>query len=486
MPLTLPKQQITGNLGINNVSGSVTLPMQSVTAVAVMPFLSGTVGIPTQQISGAMAMPGLFVDVTIPMQQVTATAESFAVESVLTVPMQRISGLEPEITEAIVSVPMQQVAVWMEQPILGIPMQQITASATVPLVIESALITIPMQLIPSYQTGDMVGSAPTITGLASIINSYTMAAAIPAAQSSMDAVIGASASMSGSLPVVLSTASVYVPASMDGTIVTFTGVASGVTGSVSSIASIAPAFTASAAAVVGIGASMNASAPLLHGAMAGDATDTATMSGCMHPPASSAQASVGIACMVESTGPGSAQSSLQIWVRPEMAMNSESPSMRGVMSAQVLAQSVSILSMNLKNGAVSEFSSLIDMDSVASIDGMVYVGGADGLFVMDSTQDNGEDFTQSVALGFLDFSSPGIKVPESCLMNADADSATLNMKSESASYSYEFAGPKRGDMYRAKVGRGIDRNQIQFEITGTGIRRIDSLDFGIKAGKRTF
>lgn len=505
MPLTLPKQQITGNLGINNISGAVTLPMQSVTGVAVMPFLSGTVGIPAPQVSGEMTMPGVFADVgipmqlvsaemvmpglfmemNVPMQQVAGDVSSWGIEFALTIPMQRISGLEPEIA-GVVSIPMQEVTALVEQPILAIPMQQITASATVPLVIEG-LVNIPMQQLPVYQTGDMDGTAPMMTGSAAILSGYWIDGTAPMMTGSATALIGSIASMSGIGPMAQSSIAIDQPFSIDGTAPLMLSGVDVLTGAVASI-DASPILAQSALDVVaGTGIFIDAEAPLFESSIQADSFGTATMSGSPEMAQSSVWAVTGVAVELDAVMPAGSTSDASIWVRPEISMDGAAPIFTSQFMAQVLAQTVKLLALNIKAGGVTELQSAISIESVTAIGGVVYVAGPDGLFSMTGATDHGTAFNQSAKTGALDYGANQQKRPESVLIEAEATTAPiLTVHAQAGSYAYESIGPKRGSLYRAKVGRGITGKRLQFEVSGTGIQSMESVDVLVEPGKRAF
>ena len=487
MPLTLPKQQITGNLGINNISGTVTLPMQEVSAVAVMPFLSGTVGIPMQQVSGEMAMPGLFADVNIPMQQVSAAAESWAIESVLTMPMQRISGLEPEI-DAEINMPMQSVVAWMQQPILGIPMQQVSGHAVVPLVITDAPIAIPMQTFPVYQTGDIAGPAPLITGAATAMSGYWMAGDAPTITGAATALTGSVASMSGRMVLPVSGIAVDSPSTLDGVAPLVQSAVAALTGSVVMVQSVASLAQSSIAATSGTSIAIASDAPLIAASsIAADSFATASMAGAPEPIRSAMSASTGVALSIDSVMPSGTVSAMQIWVRPEISMAGAAHVVRSSIQARAVAQAVKILAMNLKLGAVTEFQSEIEFESVAALDGVVYVAGPDGVYAMTGADDDGDAFTQSALFGMLDYGSSQKKHPDSVLIEASASAApVVTVHVGATSNAYTSVGPKRDGMYRAKVGRGLTGKRMQFEVSGTGIQSVSSVDVLVEPGKRAF
>lgn len=487
MSLTLPKQQITGNLGINNISGTVTLPMQEVSAVAVMPFFSGTVGIPAQQITGNMTMPGLYASVPIPMQQITATAQSLSITGSVSVPMQRIAGLEPEI-DAEINMPMQSVVAWMEQPILGIPMQQVAGHAVVPLVITDAPIAIPMQQFPVFQTGDIAGPAPLITGSAMATNGYWMAGTAPLMTGAATAIAGASASMSGVATAIASDIAVYAPATMAGSAIMSRSDIAASSGIAATIAASAPLHQSAIAATTGVATVIASTAPLIAASsIEADAQNVTTMAGAPAMVASSIGASVGVALSIDSVMPSGAASAMQIWVRPEISMASSAPMIQSSIRARAIAQAVKILAMNLKLGAVTEFQSEIEFESVAALDGVVYVAGPDGVYAMTGADDDGEAFAQSALFGMLDYGSSQKKHPDSVLIEASASAApVVTVHVGATSNAYTSIGPKRNGMYRAKVGRGLTGKRMQFEVSGTGIESVSSVDVLVEPGKRAF
>ena len=160
---------------------------------------------------------------------------------------------------------------------------------------------------------------------------------------------------------------------------------------------------------------------------------------------------------------------------------------RGSIQALAIAQAVKILAMNLKLGAVTEFQSEIEFESVAALDGVVYVAGPDGVYAMTGADDDGEVFAQSALFGMLDYGSSQKKHPDSVLIEASASAApVVTVHVGSTSNAYTSVGPKRDGMYRAKVGRGLTGKRMQFEVSGTGIQSVSSVDVLVEPGKRAF
>lgn len=115
------------------------------------------------------------------------------------------------------------------------------------------------------------------------------------------------------------------------------------------------------------------------------------------------------------------------------------------------------------------------------------MAGPDGLFAMTGATDHGTAFNQSAKTGMLDMGANQKKHPESVLIEADATTApTLTVHAQAGSYAYQSVGPKRGSLYRAKVGRGITGKRLQFEVSGTGIQSVESVDILVESGKRAF
>lgn len=527
MPLTLPKQQITGNLGINNISGAVTLPMQSVTGTAQVTGISvlvtipsqqvsglvgtgdlyadisipmaqvtgavhsqsvsGTVSVPMQAVNGVMGMSGLFVDVPIPMAQVTGEMSATALDAAIPIPMQQIYGVIPEAI-GLISIPMQEVVALFEQPILNIPMQQMAGSAVVPLVITDAPIAIPMQTFPVYQTGDIAGPAPLITGAATAMSGYWMAGDAPPMTGAATALTGSVASMSGRMSLPVSGIAVDAPSALDGVAPLVRSSVAALTGSVATVQSVADLVQSAIAATSGTAIAIASDAPLIAASsIAADSFATASLAGEPEPISSAMGASTGVALSIDSVMPSGAASAMQIWVRPEISMAGVAHVMRGSIQARAVAQAVKILAMNLKLGAVTEFQSEIEFEGVAALDGVVYVAGPDGVYAMTGAYDDGEAFAQSALFGMLDYGSSQKKHPDSVLIEASASAApVVTVHVGSTSNAYTSVGPKRDGMYRAKVGRGLTGKRMQFEVSGTGIQSVSSVDVLVEPGKRAF
>ena len=99
--------------------------------------------IPKQAISGTMSVLGIAAPVAIPKQLLTASvAMDTALQASFSIPMQGIFGVRPEVSAAI-GIPAQQLQAEMFQPVLAIPMQQVSAEVAVPLEVQGTVAETP-------------------------------------------------------------------------------------------------------------------------------------------------------------------------------------------------------------------------------------------------------------------------------------------------------------------------------------------------------
>jgi hypothetical protein len=240
-------------------------------------------------------------------------------------------------------------------------------------------------------------------------------------------------------------------------------------------------------ATTGTSVSIAGVAPLAEYSLDADAFATASMAGSAYIARSGVSVTTGIAAYIEATAPAGAVADMQIWVRPTISIASTAPMPQSAIHASAVAQAVTLLAIGLRTSAVTELQSAIGIDSVAELDGVVYVAGPYGLFAMTGDTDNGTAFSQSAVMPQLDLGTARGKHLESCVMEADAEAApvlTVTLH-DGTEYNYTFSGPKRG-IYRAKVGRGIAGKRVQLALSGTGIQRVDSIDLAAESGKRSF
>jgi hypothetical protein len=460
------------------------------------------------------------------MQQLVAEASTTSIDGSISVPMQSVFGLLPEIS-AVVAVPMQQATGEFWQPLLGVPMQQVTADVAVPLEL-SGEIAVPMIVFPVYEIANIDSAMPLPKSSMAVISGYLIDAAAPMMTGQANAIIGAAATMDGVLSLARSAVAVDRPSDMVGAFSQIassfdatTGISveavgefgreiessisvdepsaivgqaplilsdlSAATGVMAGMTAVAWLVDSDIATTTGIDASINSIAPLAKSSLDADAFATASMGGTAYTARSGFSVTTGIAAHIEATAPAGLASNMQIWLRPTIGMSAAAPMPQSLMHASLAAQSVTLLAMGLRKAAVTELQSAIGIESVAELDGVVYVAGPSGVFAMTGATDDGTPFNKSALLAMLDFGAGQKKHPEACLMEADASTPpSLTVRSTGGVNTYPFAGPKRGSMYRAKIGRGITGKRLQFELSGAGINSVESLDFAVEPGKRSF
>lgn len=465
MPLNIPKLQITGTLGSLAVSAPV--------------------GVPMQQVGGVLGMSGLFAHVGVPMQEVTGSMVSYAIEASISVPMQSIYGIRPEFAAA-VGIPMQQVQAVMHQPILAIPMQQVEASVAVPLTIEGD-IGIPMQYFAPMQGASIAGTLPALTGSIKAMVGYNLAADLPRPFSSINVLEGIAATIAGSLPGAAASIQVERPSAIRAVLPMVESAISAVLGSGATLRGAAPMATGAIQCLAGAGARIAADTPGMRSAFAVAVVGAASLQGGMGRIGSAITVTVGAGASIAGALPA-LRADLRIWKQPTIALNGSLPTFTANLYALAVEQGVvRMVNFNIKQAATTDRESTTLTHSVAAVGDQVFAAGPGGVYRLTGQTDAGAAIAQRVVFANMDYGTGRHKSVEGCILEARATlPPSVTVRLEGAAYTYPAQGPKRDTIYRAKLGRGIKHKRLQFEVSGSGITELASVEVQMGQSTRGF
>lgn len=464
MPLTIPKLQFTGSLSSLG--------------------MSATVGVPMQQVGGVLGMSGLFAHVGVPMQEVTGNMVSYAIEAAVSVPMQSIYGIRPEFA-ATVGIPMQQVQAAMHQPILAIPMQQVEASVAVPLTIEGD-IGIPMQYFAPMQGASIAGTLPALTGSIQAMVGYNLAADLPRPFSSINVLEGIAASIAGSLPGAAASIQVERPSAIRATLPMVQSAISAVLGSGAALQGAVPMSTGSIQCLTGAGARIAADTPGMGSAFAVAVVGAASLQGGLGRIGSAISASVGVGAAIAATLPA-VRAELRVWKQPTIVLKGRMPAITASLYALAVEQAARMVNFNIKQAATTERESDTLTHSVATVGDQVFAAGPGGVYRLTGATDAGAAIAQRVVFANMDYGTGRHKSVEGCILEARAVlPPSVTVRVEGAAYTYQAQGPKRDTIYRAKLGRGIKHKRLQFEVSGSGITELASVEVQMGQSTRGF
>ena len=464
MPLNIPKLQITGNL--NSLA------------------VSAPVGVPMQQVGGVLGMTGLFAHVGVPMQEVTGSMVSYAIDASFAVPMQSIYGVRPEIA-AVLTIPMQQVEAAMFQPILAIPMQQMTADVAVPLVIEGT-VNIPMQVFPSVLGASIAARVPAITSAISGMVAYNLAADLPRPLSSINVLKGIAASIDGSLPGATASIQVERPSAIRAALPMVESAISAVLGSGATLRGSAPMATGAIQCLTGAEARIAADTPGMRSAFAVAVVGAARLQGGLGRIGSAITATVGAGASIAGTLPA-VRAELRVWKQPTIALHASTPAFTASLYALAVEQAARMVNFNIKQAATTDRESTTLTHSVAAVGDQVFAAGPGGVYRLTGQTDAGAAIAQRVVFANMDYGTGRYKSVEGCILEARATlPPSVTVRVEGAAYTYPAQGPKRDTIYRAKLGRGIKHKRLQFEVSGSGITELKSVEVQMGQSTRGF
>ena len=468
MALTIPKQTITGSLSVSSVSAPVSIPMQLLTAsVAMETAVQASFSIPMQTMPAAMA-----IDPTL--------------EASFSIPMQGIFGLRPEIS-AVIGIPAQQVQAAMFQPVLAIPMQQVTAEVAVPLEVQG-LVTIPMQVWPQYVFGSIRGSLPAVQCSISGYMGYSITADLPRVESALAVINGAAITAHGVLPGLQAAIAVERPAEIAARLPQVRSAMVCVAGPAASLDAKLPTVGANLLVLAGSAIRIAGTIPGVSASIAGSAVAVGTVRGALAAPRATISATTGTVASIRAAVPLGLRSSMLLWVQPQIDLHAALPAIRAKLNLRALEQAAEVISFNLRRAAVSMHESAFAPHCVAEVDGVVYAAGPGGIYAYTGTQDGTADFAQRVTFANLDYGTSRLKFLDSCLVEADATAApkVCAKVPHEPEYQYLARGPKLGTLYRAALGRGLRHRRVQFSVEGKGVRSLSSVEVLLHESRRGF
>lgn len=442
--------------------------------------------IPKQQFTAALANTTIAAPIAVPMVQVSGElAFDPVVDASFTVPMQHIFGVRPEITVAL-TMPMQQVEAAMFQPILAIPMQQVTADVAVPLVVEGT-VNIPMQVFPSVLGASIAARVPAITSAISGMVAYNLAADLPRPFSSVNVLGGIAAAIDGELPGFTSSFAVDRPSDIAAVLPMVESAISAVLGSGATIRGSAPMATGAIQCLTGAEARIAADAPGVRSSFAVAVVGAARLQGGLGRIGSAITATVGAGASIAGTLPAP-RAELRVWEQPTIALNGSLPAFTASLYALAVEQGVvRMVNFNIKQAATTDRESTTLTHSVAAVGDQVFAAGPGGVYRLTGQTDAGAAIAQRVVFANMDYGSGRYKSVESCILEAQATlPPSVTVRVEGAAYTYPAQGPKRDTIYRAKLGRGIKHKRLQFEVSGSGITELASVEVQMGQSARGF
>lgn len=468
MALTIPKQQFTGTLGSVAVSAPVAVPMQ--------------------QVVGAMSVvadASISAPIGIPMMQVQGAISSSALDASFAVPMQAIYGIRPEMS-ATVGIPMQQVQGAMFQPILAIPMQQMEGAMAVPLVLQAA-VAIPMQVFQQYKTANIAGQLPGVASAFDFTAAAVIAADLVPPRSSIAVLAGLAAVLSGAAPGITSSFTVDRPAVLAGKLPGLRSAMSVTVGAGAALQGALPLVAGAMHGLTGAAVAMAGSVPAVGSTFAVDVVGASRLQGGLPGIRSSITAMVGRVASINGVLPMIQAAGMRPWVQPTIVMQGTMPAFAARLFSMTVERVVRMVNFNIKLAATTDRESSIITQSVAALGEKVYAAGPGGVYLLAGDTDDGAAVAQRAVFANMDYGTGRHKFPESAILEARAARApNVTVRVEGAAYTYPSQGPKMETMYRAKLGRGIRHKRLQFEVSGTGIKELASVEVQMAQSARGF
>ena len=443
--------------------------------------------IPKQTITGTLSALDIAAPVAIPMQLLTASvAMDTALQASFSIPMQGIFGLRPEIS-AVIGIPAQQVQAAMFQPVLTIPMQQVTAEVAVPLEVQGT-VAIPMQQWRQYVFGSIRGSLPAVQCAISGYMGYSITADLPRVESALAVINGAAITAHGVLPGLQAAIVVERPAEIAARLPLVRSAMVCVAGPAASLDAKLSTVGANLLVLAGPAIRIAGTIPGVSASIAGSAVAVGTVRGALAAPRATISATTGTVASIHAAVPLGLRSSMLLWVQPQINLNAALPAIRARLNLRALEQAAEVISFNLRRAAVSMHESAFAPHCVAEVDGVVYAAGPGGIYAYTGTQDGTADFAQRVTFANLDYGTSRLKFLDSCLVEADATAApkVCAKVPHEPEYQYLARGPKLGTLYRAALGRGLRHRRVQFSVEGKGVRSLSSVEVLLHESRRGF
>jgi hypothetical protein len=443
--------------------------------------------IPKQTITGSLSALSIAAPVAIPKQVLTASvAMDTALQASFSIPMQGIFGLRPEIS-AVIGIPAQQVQAEMFQPVLGIPMQQVSAEVEVKLEVQGT-VAIPMQQWQRYVFGSVKASLPAVQCAISGYVGYSITADLPRVESALAVINGAAISAHGVLPGLQAAIAVERPAEIAARLPQVRSAMVCVAGPAASLDAKLPTVGAKLHVLAGPAIRIAGTIPGVSASIAGSAVAVGTVRGALAAPRAAISATTGTVASIHAAVPLGLRSSMLLWVQPQINLNAALPAIRARLNLRALEQAAEVINFNLRRAAVSMHESAFAPHCVAEVDGVVYAAGPGGIYAYTGTQDGTADFAQRVTFANLDYGTSRLKFLDSCLVEADATAApkVCAKVPHEPEYQYLARGPKLGTLYRAALGRGLRHRRVQFSVEGRGVRSLSSVEVLLHESRRGF
>lgn len=443
--------------------------------------------IPKQAISGTMSVLDIAAPVAMPMQLLTASvAMDTSLQASFSIPMQGIFGVRPEISAAI-GIPAQQVQAAMFQPVLAIPMQQVTAEVAVPLEVQGT-VAIPMQQWPRYVFGSVKASLPAVQCSISGYVGYSIATNLPCVESALAVINGAAITAHGVLPGLQAAIAVERPAEIAARLPQVQSAMVCVAGPAASLDAKLSTVGAKLHVLAGPAIRIAGTIPGVSASIAGSAVAVGMLRGALAAPRTAISATTGTVASIHAAVPLGLRSSMLLWVQPQIDLHAALPAIRARLNLRALEQAAEVISFNLRRAAVSMHESAFAPNCVAEVDGVVYAAGPGGIYAYTGTQDGTADFAQRVTFANLDYGTSRHKFLDSCLVEADATAApkVCAKVPHEPEYQYLARGPKLGTLYRAALGRGLRHRRVQFSVEGKGVRSLSSVEVLLHESRRGF
>ena len=375
----------------------------------------------------------------------------------------------------------------MFQPVLAIPMQQVTAEVAVPLEVQGT-VDIPMQQWPKYVFGSIRGSLPAVQCSISGYMGYSITADLPRVESALAVINGAAITAHGVLPGLQAAIAVERPAEIAARLPQVRSAMVCVAGPAASLDAKLSTVGAKLHVLAGPAIRIAGTIPGVSASIAGSAVAVGTVRGALAAPRAAISATTGTVASIHAAVPLGLRSSMLLWVQPQINLHAALPAIRAKLNLRALEQAAEVISFNLRRAAVSMHESAFAPHCVAEVDGVVYAAGPGGIYAYTGTQDGTADFAQRVTFANLDYGTSRLKFLDSCLVEADATAApkVCAKVPHEPEYQYLARGPKLGTLYRAALGRGLRHRRVQFSVEGKGVRSLSSVEVLLHESRRGF
>lgn len=331
--------------------------------------------------------------------------------------------------------------------------------------------------------------AGLLPGVSSAIHATVgnnLAADLPRPFSSINVLEGIAASIAGSLPGATASILVERPSAIRAALPMVQSSISAVQGSGATLQGTAPMAIGAIQCLAGAGARIAADTPGMRSAFAVAVVGAASLQGGLGRIGSAISATVGAGAAIAGTLPA-VRAELRVWKQPTIALNGNMPAFTASLYALAVEQAARMVNFNLKQAATTERESDTLTHSVATVGDQLFAAGPGGVYRLTGQTDAGAAIAQRVVFANMDYGTGRHKSVEGCILEARATlPPSVTVRVEGAAYSYPAQGPKRETIYRAKLGRGIKHKRLQFEVSGSGITELASVEVQMGQSTRGF